>query len=631
MFGNRRKTIGVFINRSEMEFQQLLIQGLVSEALNCGFNVVFMDSYGIRESKNMYDYYESAIVNFAPMEEFDAMIVALDTFDSPIMRSKLIEGLQKRAKCPVISFREDNDSFYSITTEVNNVVKKIVHHFAEDHQVKRFGFMAGYEGHTDSELRLKIFEEELHRLGLSLESNAVFRGDMWKLKGEEAYRFFFEGNGIRPDGIICANDFMARALCDALQSHGLRIPQDVRVSGFDNVKEAYNAEPGLTTVTVDYAMMAREAVKLVDSLLKGEKRSQRISVPAQLVLRDSCCENETQDILVEAHYSRKLDNFQEKHNHQMYFSIDMDGCANYKEMYHIIENNLDQLGDYKDFYLCLFEKRDEDGVLVFDSEIPKQAILKMACHEGRSSLEKEIVFEQKDLLPSELAEDKPFIGHFTLLHNRSKCFGYTAVSYKDPAAVFDSFFHNWNLTLSLTINELSTREKLTQLSKKNEENSITDYLTGLYNRRGLEKMVFSKWKEWTEKKENILFFSIDLDRLKYINDTFGHKEGDRAITTAAEAISSAAGNAGLAARTGGDEFEVILKVENEGESQRFCEEVQKNLDAANVGNELYQVGVSIGSYCKQLEPSDSYEECIRHSDAQMYENKKIKKISRGKL
>ena len=627
MFGNHGKTIGVFINRSEMEFQQELIQGIVSEALHFGFNVVFMDSYGVRETKNMYDYYESAIVNFAPMEEFDAIIVALDTFDTPILRKKLIKALQERAKCPVISFREENEYFYNVTTEANSLIEKIVEHFVEIHHVKRFGFMAGYEGHVDSEVRFSYFRKELEKRGISLEEKAVFHGDMWKLKGEEAYRYFFEGDGIRPEGIICANDFMARALCDALKKHGIRIPQDVCVSGFDNVRESYNMSPGLTTVTVDYKTMAKEAVRLVDSLFRGEEKSHRLCVPALICFRDSCCSDyKTEDIEDhERHYCKQMDIFEEKHNRHMYFSIDMDGCTSYDEMYRIIESNLELLGDYENFYLCFFHQCDENGMVEFNSEIPEQAVLKMACHEGRRIQEKEIVFKQRELLPSELVSDNPLICHFTLLHNRSKCFGYTAVSYKNPETVFDSFFHNWNLTLSLTINELSTREKMWLLSKKNEENSITDYLTGLFNRRGFEEKTFAKWNEWVERQERILFLSIDLDKLKYINDTFGHKEGDKAICTAAKAICDAVLNKGFAARTGGDEFEVIIEDAREDEVALFCKAVEKSLALANSENKFYQVSMSIGSYCKRLDVSDHYEECIRISDADMYRNKKNKR------
>ena len=163
------------------------------------------------------------------------------------------------------------------------------------------------------------------------------------------------------------------------------------------------------------------------------------------------------------------------------------------------------------------------------------------------------------------------------------------------------------------------------LSKKNEQNSITDYLTGLFNRRGFEEKTFAKWNEWVERQERILFLSIDLDKLKYINDTFGHKEGDKAICTAAKAIYDAVLNKGFAARPGGDEFEVIIEDAREDEVALFCKAVEKSLALANSENKFYQVSMSIGSYCKRLDVSDHYEECIRISDADMYRNKKNKR------
>ena len=625
MLNNHRKTIGVFINRSESEFQQITIHGLVSEAQRYGFNVAFMDSYGVRESKNMYDYYESAIINFAPIEEFDAVIVALDTYDTPILRDRLIEALQQRAKCPVISFREENNHFYCTTSEANNLTEEIVQHLVEEHGVKRFGFMAGYSGHVDSEIRFQSFQQEIQKKGLVLEENAVFYGDMWKLKGEEAYRFFFEGDGIRPEAIVCANDFMARALSDALLDHGLRIPEDVYISGFDNIEESYSIHPELTTVSVDYELMAREAIRLIDRLLKGEKCEKCICVPAKVIYRESCCGKEkTRNISSkELRPNQKLVLFKQKQNGHMYFSIDMDGCTSYDEMYGIIQNNLYLIGDYKNFYLCLFEQRNAEGILEFDNQIPDNAILKMVCRDGIRLEETDFSFARKDLLPSKVVSEEPFICHFVLLHNRTKCFGYTAVNYRNPAYDPDIFFHNWNLTVSLAINELSAREALIQLSKKNEKNSITDFMTGLLNRRGLEQKVTFHWNEWIREKKQIYFFSIDLDRLKFINDTFGHKEGDRAIIEAAHAIKHAVGNRGFTARTGGDEFEVIMsECENE---QLFYELIEKELANANAKDDRYQIEVSIGCFCKCLDESDNYEKCIQVSDTIMYRNKKQKK------
>ena len=139
--------MGVFINRAELEFQQILSKSLIETAQVKNYNVAFMTSYGIRENKNMYDAYENAIVDFAPIQDFDAIIVALDTYDTPVFRKKLIHGLRTRAAWPVISFREESDEFYSVLTDANQLVDELVKHFIQEHHAKRICFMAGFEGH----------------------------------------------------------------------------------------------------------------------------------------------------------------------------------------------------------------------------------------------------------------------------------------------------------------------------------------------------------------------------------------------------------------------------------------------------------------------------------------------------
>ena len=105
MFYNKRKTIGVFLNRAELEFQQVLSKSLTETAKQCDYNIVFLTSFGIRETETMYDLYEKNVVDFAPIEKFDAIIVALDTYDTPSFRTKLIDGLKSRANCPERAIR----------------------------------------------------------------------------------------------------------------------------------------------------------------------------------------------------------------------------------------------------------------------------------------------------------------------------------------------------------------------------------------------------------------------------------------------------------------------------------------------------------------------------------------------
>ena len=80
MFCNGRQTIGVFVNRAELAFQQSFSKYLIAAAQEKDYNVVFMTSYGVRGKTNEYDVNESDIVDFAPIEKFAATVVAFDTY-----------------------------------------------------------------------------------------------------------------------------------------------------------------------------------------------------------------------------------------------------------------------------------------------------------------------------------------------------------------------------------------------------------------------------------------------------------------------------------------------------------------------------------------------------------------------
>lgn len=628
MFYNGRKTIGVFLNRAELEFQQVLSKSLTKTAKECDYNIVFLTSFGIRETETMYDLYEKNVVDFAPIEAFDAIIVALDTYDTPSFREKLIEGLHSRAHCPVISFREAAEGFYGILSDANSMVEELVCHLAEVNGAKNICFMAGYEGHYDSQVREHYYRIAMEKLGLSVYENSVFYGDMWKGKGEAAYEFFFSDEQHRPDAIVCANDFMARALTSTLQMHGIRVPQDVMVSGVDDSPESRDVLPRLTSIAVDYRAMAQEAIYLARDLIEGRTREYNTYVPARILYRESTrnfavCEDKERNEIY-----RKLNEVLEKHSRQSFFSTDMDGCADYEEMKQIACKNLRLLGNCKEFYLGLLGEENGD-IRQFQSDITPFAKLGMGVYEGSLLGVPDMEFLQKELLPREVCDDSWKVYYIRILHNREKIFGYTVVQFENPLDGPDEFYHDWNLTLSQTINNLYATRYLLRLNEINQEKSVTDYLTGLCNRRGMEDYIHEKWPCWAQREHYLICGSVDLDGLKYINDTYGHKEGDWAICTVAAAISQAIGENGIAARTGGDEFVIVLTGTDEQKILVIEQKIRESLEEKNrLSGKPYRAECSMGHYMTPISARESFEECMRLSDIEMYKEKKAKKAGR---
>lgn len=162
------------------------------------------------------------------------------------------------------------------------------------------------------------------------------------------------------------------------------------------------------------------------------------------------------------------------------------------------------------------------------------------------------------------------------------------------------------------------------LTNRIDEISKRDMLTGLYNRIGFNSLVDDIMHNL---KKDIAVISIDLDRLKYINDTFGHTEGDFAIRSVARALDEGCPGKKICARFGGDEFAAVTD-ECDIETITGC--IQDWIDKFNaVSGKPYDISASIGVYVhKAADGYEDFEKLFNKSDKLMYEIKRKRKDNR---
>lgn len=122
-------------------------------------------------------------------------------------------------------------------------------------------------------------------------------------------------------------------------------------------------------------------------------------------------------------------------------------------------------------------------------------------------------------------------------------------------------------------NYLLGEKKLRKEMKESEH----DPMTGLLNRRGLERRVDEVWQTSICRKETVAAFVIDIDLFKSYNDRFGHLEGDTCIQRVARSISESVRGYGMAARIGGEEFLVFVRGRNVQEISDLAEQVRKDV------------------------------------------------------
>jgi diguanylate cyclase (GGDEF)-like protein len=157
------------------------------------------------------------------------------------------------------------------------------------------------------------------------------------------------------------------------------------------------------------------------------------------------------------------------------------------------------------------------------------------------------------------------------------------------------------------------------LSKKLEEKANTDPLTGLYNRGYLEQAIGEEQQKFEDFKIDYALVVADVNRLKKANDIYGHGAGDKLIMTASELLKKTMRSTDILARTGGDEFVMLLTDSNSENAEKFIRRLTKSVFKdvyIDVGDqEKFPVQVSFGSSATDIFPADAL---MEEADRAMY-------------
>jgi diguanylate cyclase (GGDEF)-like protein len=155
-----------------------------------------------------------------------------------------------------------------------------------------------------------------------------------------------------------------------------------------------------------------------------------------------------------------------------------------------------------------------------------------------------------------------------------------------------------------------------------ERVAILDTLTPLFNRRhflsALNKQLIRAQRYNT--KSAVLF--VDINRMKHINDEYGHSAGDFALVHAAQIILAHIRKTDVAARIGGDEFAIMLEEVDQTHAAAKAEQLDEVLRSTpcHLGDDILPLSASIGY--TMLMPSDSEDTLIERADASMYARKR---------
>lgn len=634
----KRKNIAVCVTGFNWENESRIVNGIYEQCRKLDINLlVFATLVRKPEFNSEHTLPESVILG--EIEIFN--LINYDTTDGiiilgeSIIDESVLKSVYAKAKAhgiPIVNVNNpDNSLDKNIILSDKIAMEFIVRHLVEDHGIRKINFIGGFPGNLQTEERLAAYKKVLTQNGIPIEEKRIFYGEFWK----KAYDCTEEiiNSGDIPEAIVCASDTMAFFCMDSLKEHGYKIPDDIIVTGFDGISDCEAYSPTLTTARLAFQESGETAVQVLADIWAGKKTDDNIYVDSVLFRQQSCgCVKFNSNSSLNFYQERygELNTFKEFNAHIIALNSIFANASDSAELYAEAKRGA-EFFNLKNLYICVCP-HIENGAKSYDDDHTgykgiSEKMLSMYDFKGDVSPGTE--FDSPGYIPKSFLEgDECVFYAFSPIYFKERFIGYLAY---EPSKVKGNgdFFATWLITIANNAGSFYTKNELEAVARELENLYIRDPLTGLYNRRGMEKLQYNLIEKAKASGGWITIVCADIDNLKPINDIYGHEGGDNAILRTASAIEASMPKGSICTRTGGDEFCIILFHKNEDDIKGYISDIDEFLKKYNESSGLpYKVGCSCGYYSIHSDSITSIDSMIKLADENMYAVKKRKKTNR---
>ncbi|MBN1410038.1 MAG: substrate-binding domain-containing protein [Spirochaetales bacterium] len=276
----KRPLIGFPIFDITGKYVELLWQGIILKARELDVNLCTYT--------DIHFYYNKQVpVKINNKRKFDGLIMATGPFLVDSTLEELCSILDNLKSIPMVTVGMKIRDIPAIVMNNEDGMRDAVSHLITVHKLHKIAFIRGPEVNNEAEDRYAGYLKALNEHGIPFNPELVAQGNFIPESGELAAFELFEKRKLKPEAIVCANDDMAIGAIRYLNSRNIRIPEDIYLTGFDDVDEVKFTLTPLTTVKQPIKKQGVLAVEMLYKILNGENVKD-ITLPSQLVVRNSC-------------------------------------------------------------------------------------------------------------------------------------------------------------------------------------------------------------------------------------------------------------------------------------------------------------------------------------------------------
>ncbi len=585
-----------------------------------------------------YNRGEYNIFRLPDLREFDGIVLDVNNIADTDVRDALVQRVRESG-VPAVVIANWFEGLHTAAVDNYGAMEAVMEHLHEHHGCKSFWFVMGPEGNYENRRRLQAIEDYV---GAHLiERVDYYFGDFGCECGLRGFEELLS-RGELPEAIVCANDNIAVGVLAAAQKRGLTAPGDFLVTGFDDLDKSRYYDPRISTVSHVRERLGYTAMEMLAQIWQGSPVEEIRYTETRTIFWDSCgCKS---DIVIDLKehlknnilYGIETEDF-EKQLLKLKYSLTY--CDTVQEMLNCISQCVPSLrcdGLYLVTDRRLYRSSGEvlgveqASAFLAEDQFMVEGYPEDMCfafsysRDGMGENGKQAMAGNR-IFPMFDCEEPGMDFLFLPLHFKEKCIGYFAI--RNAVYLMEKqFLFDIINALTTALENLYAKEKLKDINQVLTTLYNHDSMTMLYNRRDLDKLGNRFLKTQHEKGNTAYVVYFDLDRLKYINDKFGHKQGDFAIKTVAQMLQKHFPEDSLIFRLGGDEFLVLCGGMSEAELNAAYEALQHSLcEVRERENCPYELVVSYGHVATAAGDGRTLAEYVHLADDKMYACKTSRK------
>lgn len=622
--------IAVIIGEIAYVSRSRIMNGIVDSAQKDGSNVILFTCEGfIYHYMKEFSEGEYNIFTLPALENYDGVIIDLDSIENKKMQDQLYDHLTK-SDIPCVSFNRGIKNADVIDFDNEKGFRELMDHLLTFHKLTDIHYISGPFGNRDAVQRLEIFRECLSEKGLSVDDENIFEGDFNFISGKQAARDYLSEGKKLPQAFVCANDFMAIGLMEELKAGGVRIPEDVIITGYDNCSIAALTQPRLTTVDRCEYEAGVHAYRLLMESMGENHISKNIVLSGSPVFSGSCgCGQHINTAGTETQSSVELKiNIDESLDLLKGLSLGFSNMTQISDFQSSIERYIGKIG-LECFYFCQCGTREsyyEELELMASGKRVKRNMTvyhdtvwcPIAYENGKWNSYPG--FSRRLLFPPNAALKKEG-GYYIVMpvHQGEICIGYSIIGNFDNK-ISGRVLQHLVLGIDEALGNIRKNDIMSTMLAKINQKWQYDELTGLYNRSGFVTNSVKMLENAKAQKKGISVIFFDLDGLKAVNDHKGHEAGDQYIKAMADMLKESTDSNDIVCRYGGDEFIVLSVQDSMEESMVKLNSILKCIREP--------VSASAGCVFDMAEDMDALNRLIESADKRMYMYKREKKRCR---